>query len=157
IILLTPWGGISVDPLGIGFALLAGACWATYILLSARVGAAFSGGQGLAIAMGVGGVVLLPFGIVSGGTHLFQPGLLLAGLAVALLSSVVPYSLELEALRSMPTRVFGVLMSLEPAVAAIVGFIVLHQVLGVRAVAALVLVSVASLGAARTGKPVVVD
>jgi len=96
---------------------------------------------------------LLPIGIAGAGAHLLQPYLLLAGLAVALLSGVVPYSLELEALRSLPTRVFGILMSLEPAIAAAIGFVVLGQALGFRDVLALALVSVASLGASRGSSP----
>ncbi|MDQ2742884.1 MAG: EamA family transporter, partial [Chloroflexota bacterium] len=125
IVLLAPWGGLGLDPAGAGFALLAGMFWAGYILLSSRVGGIFSGGRGLALALSVGGVALLPIGIAGAGAHLLQPYLLLAGLAVALLSGVVPYSLELEALRSLPTRVFGILMSLEPAIAATIGFVVL--------------------------------
>jgi len=153
IVLLAPWGGLGLDPVGAGFALLAGMFWAGYILLSSRVGGIFSGGRGLALALSVGGVALLPIGIAGAGTHLLQPYLLLAGLAVALLSGVVPYSLELEALRSLPTRVFGILMSLEPAIAAAIGFVVLGQSLGFRDVLALALVSVASLGASRSSSP----
>lgn len=157
IVLLAPWGGIHLDGLGILFALLAGGCWAIYILLSARVGQIFAGTGGLTLAMMVGGIALLPVGVANAGTHLLDPRLLLGGGAVALLSSVIPYSLELEALRSLPTRLFGVLMSIEPGVAAILGFIILRQVLGVRAVLALVLVTAASLGASRTGSPPVRD
>ncbi len=151
IVLLAPWGGLGLDPLGAAFALLAGMFWAGYILLSSRVGGIFTGGRGLALALSVGGVALLPIGIPGAGAHLLQPYLLLGGLAVALLSGVVPYSLELEALRSLPTRVFGILMSLEPAIAATIGFLVLRQALGLRAVLALALVSVASFGASRSG------
>jgi len=153
IALLAPWGGLSLDPLGILFALLAGSFWAMYIFLSARVGRAFEGGGGLAMAMAVGALALTPIGIVSARGALLDPRLLLVGLAVALLSSVVPYSLELEALRQLPTRVFGVLMSTEPAVAAIIGFLVLHQLLGPRALLAILLVTAASIGASRFGSP----
>lgn len=157
VLLLTPWGGLHFEPAGIGFALLAGAFWSCYIILSARVGRAFPGGSGLAIAMIVGGLALAPIGIASAGTHLLLPPLLLGGVVVAMLSSVVPYSLELEALRSMPMRVFGILMSLEPAVAALVGLVVLRQVLGPRAIVAIVLVTLASIGASRTNMPPVLD
>jgi inner membrane transporter RhtA len=157
IILLAPWGGIALDPLGVLFALLAGVCWAGYILLGARVGRVLPGISGLSVAMVVGAVVLFPVGLLQAGQHLTRPGFLLGGAAVALLSSVIPYSLELQALRSIPTRVFGVLMSLEPAVAALVGFVILQQVLGPRALIALVLVTAASLGASRAGAPPVVD
>lgn len=142
-------GGSALDPLGVLLALLAGVCWAAYIFLSARVGREFAGGSGLGLAMIVAAVVLVPVGIGSAGRALLNPGLLAVGLAVGILSSVVPYSLEIEALRSLPPRVFGVLMSLEPAVAAIVGLIVLHEGLSLRALLAIVLVTAASLGATR--------
>jgi inner membrane transporter RhtA len=149
ILLLADGGGGSgpLDPLGIAFALVAGICWAAYILLSARVGRLFSGGDGLALAMVVGALLTLPVGILDGGAALGEPALLAAGAAVALLSSVIPYSLELEALRRLPEAAFGVLMSLEPAVAALAGFLLLDQVLHTRAVLAVGLVVVASAGA----------
>jgi inner membrane transporter RhtA len=151
IVLLAPWGDIELDPLGVMFALMAGCFWAMYIFLSARLGRVFVGGAGLAIAMSVGTLVLLPVGVISAGVELFSPGLVLAGMAVAVLSSVIPYSLELEALRRLPTRVFGVLMSTEPAIAAIIGFVVLREVLGLRALIAIVLVTAAAVGASRFG------
>jgi inner membrane transporter RhtA len=120
--------------------------------LSARVGKAFPGGRGLAFAMLAAAVVLAPVGVASAGVHLLRPDLLVAGFAVALLSSVIPYSLEIEALRYLPTRVFGILMSLEPGVAAITGLVVLGQVLGGRTIAAIALVSIASLGASGPGQ-----
>lgn len=150
IVLLAPLdvlGRSDLDPVGAGFALLAGVLWACYILLTARVGGVFPGGTGLAISLAVGTVFLLPVGMTSGGWALLDPWLLLAGLGVALLSSAVPYSLEMQALRRLPTSVFGVLMSLEPAVAALVGFAVLDELLDLRAVAAVVLVTVAAAGA----------
>ena len=155
ILLLAPLdvlGGNELDPAGVAFALLAGALWASYILLSARVGGVFPGGTGLVISLCVGTLLLLPVGISDGGYALLDPKLLLAGLGVALLSSAVPYSLELEALRKLPTRVFGVLMSLEPAVAALVGFLVLDELLGIRAVVAIGLVTVAAAGASLFAK-----
>jgi inner membrane transporter RhtA len=154
IALLTPWGGIRLDAAGVMFALLAGAFWAAYIVLSARVGRIYAGGRGLAIAMSAGAVTLLPLGVSGAGSRLLLPGVIAGGIGVALLSAVIPYSLELEALRSIPTRVFGILMSLEPAVAAVVGFVVLGQVLGWRAIVALILVSTASVGATRFSTPV---
>ena len=152
ILLLAPLnilGQVKLDPAGVGFALLAGCFWAGYILLSARTGSVFPGGTGLVIALCVGAVALLPVGIASGGAALLDPRLLLMGLAVAALSSALPYSLELEALRRLPARVFGVLMSLEPAVAALVGFVVLGEHLGLRAIAAVALVTAAAAGASR--------
>jgi inner membrane transporter RhtA len=144
IVLLADPGGGSLDAAGIAFALAAGGLWAAYILLSARTGRAFPGGSGLAIAMVFGALVTLPAGI---GADLLAPELLAAGAAVALASSVIPYSFELEALRRLPARVFGVLMSLEPAVAALAGLVVLGQALGGREWLAIALVVVASAGA----------
>lgn len=146
IVLLTPWGGLHLDPLGVLLALLAGCLWALYITLSAQVGRAFTGGNGLAIAVTAGGLGLLPFAAVSAGRSLLDARVLLIGAAVAVLSSAVPYSLEMEALRRLPTRVFGILMSTEPAVGALVGLILLGQVLGARTVIAIALVTAASIG-----------
>src|SRR4051795_325590 len=147
IVLLSPGIHGSLDTTGALLALLAGAFWASYIVLAARVGRAFSGGQGLSIAMVVATVVLLPSGIVAGGSDLGDPGLLAAGFAVAMLSSAIPYSLELEALRRLPKGTFGVLMSLEPAVAALVGLVALGQDLSANEVVAVALVVAASAGA----------
>ena len=154
VLLLAPLnvlGATDLDPVGALFALLAGAFWACYIVLSARVGGAFPGGTGLVISLCVGTLVLLPVGIASAGYALLDPKLVLLGLCVAVLSSAVPYSLELSALRTLPTRVFGVLMSLEPAVAALVGFLVLGEILDGRAVAAMLLVITAAAGASLFG------
>ncbi|MBA3789911.1 MAG: EamA family transporter [Rubrobacter sp.] len=154
ILLLAPLGILgdtNLDPVGVAFALLAGLFWAAYILLSARVGRVFPGMAGLVIALLIGTLALLPVGVVSGGAALLDPNLLLAGLAVALLSSAIPYSLELQALRKLPARVFGVLMSLEPAVAALIGFVVLGERLGLRALLAVALVTLAAAGASRFG------
>ena len=147
VVLVDPGGG-SMDPVGVGFALAAAACWMAYIYLSKRTGAAFPGGSGLALAMAVGALIVLPAGVIQAGGALAQPDLLGAALVVALLSSVIPYSLELEALRRLPESVFGVLMSLDPAIAALVGFVALHQALGARELLAIAMVVVASTGAA---------
>ncbi len=147
LVLAAPGGG-AVDPLGALLALTAGLFWAAYILLSARTGRAFPGGSGLAVAMCVAAVLLLPVGIWSAGGRLLDARVLLVGAGVALLSSAVPYSLELEALRRLPPAVFGVLLSLEPAVAALAGFVVLGQTLALHDLAGIALVVVASAGAA---------
>jgi len=150
IVVLAPiglFGGIALDPLGVGLALLAGAFWGGYIFVSAQVGRSFPGVTGLALAMVVAGVLLLPVGVFSAGSMLLNGRILLLGGGVAALSSVVPYSLELEVLRRLPPRVFGVLMSLEPAVAAVVGLLLLHQQVGLRAAVAIALVITASVGA----------
>jgi inner membrane transporter RhtA len=147
----------GLDPAGVGFALAAGCLWAAYILLSARVGQAFPGGSGLAAALVVAAVVITPFGLVSADGELLDARIVGVGVAVGLLSSAIPYSLELEALRRMSTAVFGVLMSLEPAVGALAGFVVLDQTLGAIEALAITLVSVASAGIAWTDRAAVPD
>ncbi|WP_104434358.1 EamA family transporter [Kineococcus xinjiangensis] len=140
-------GATALDPVGVVLVLVAGTLWAAYVLLSARVGAAVPGQSGLAVASVVAAVLVLPAGVATAGTALLEPWLLLAGAAVGVLSSVVPYSLELAALRRLPARTFGILLSLEPAVAALAGLAVLGQALGLHAVLAIALVVVASAGA----------
>ena len=146
ILLFAPWTGAQLDPFGVLLALVAGGLWACYILLSARVGRDFPGRSGLALAMSIGALAILPVGVVSAGTALLNPLVLLAGCAVALLSSAIPYSLEIEALRRMPTHVFGIMMSLEPAVAALAGLLLLAERRSGRDLAALALVTAAMLG-----------
>jgi inner membrane transporter RhtA len=150
ILLLADPGGGSLDSAGVAFALLAATMWAFYILLSARVGQVFPGGSGLALAMVAAVMITAPVGISQAGSELLSPELLAAGAAVALASSVIPYSLELEALRRLPARVFGVLMSLEPAVAAIAGLVVLGQALDALEWVAIGLVVVAGIGVTST-------
>jgi inner membrane transporter RhtA len=134
---------------GLGFGLAAGAAWAAYILLSRATGRRFPGSSGLAIAMGVAAVAITPAGVISGGRALLRPPVIAAGAGIGLLSSIIPYSLELETLRRIPARVFGIWMSLEPAVAALVGLVLLGQALSVREWAAIGCVMVACAGAAR--------
>jgi inner membrane transporter RhtA len=148
ILLLSDFGSGELDALGVGLALLAGAFWAAYIVLSVRVGRAFPGGSGLTLAMLVATVPLAPVGISQAGSELLVPGALLVAAGVGIMSSAIPYTLEIEALRRMPTGVFGVLMSLEPAVAAIAGYVVLGEGLVTREIAAVALVVAASAGAA---------
>src|SRR5437660_4511743 len=145
VVLLGGFGGANAA--GVVLALAAGGCWAAYILLNARVGRAFTGGDGLAIAMAIAVLPLIPFGIADGGANLLHPGLLAVGLGVALLSSVIPYSLELEALRRIRAQLFGVLMSLEPAMAALAGLVVIGQGLSGLEVLGIALVVGASAGA----------
>ncbi len=141
-------GGFGAsDGLGIVLALVAGGFWAAYILLNARVGRAFRGGDGLAIAMAIATLPLIPFGLADAGSQLLHPSLLAAGLGVALLSSVIPYSLELEALRRIRPQAFGVLMSVEPAMAALAGLIVIGQSLSAVELVGIALVITASAGA----------
>ena len=148
IVLLANPGGGSTDTAGVLFALAAAACWMAYIYLGKRTGQVFPGGSGLALAMAVGALIVLPAGVIQAGGALTEPELLGSALVVALAPSVLPYSLELEALRRLPEAVFGVLMSLEPAVAALAGLVVLGQDLGARDVVAIGMVMVASAGAA---------
>jgi inner membrane transporter RhtA len=148
IVLLVGPGGGSMDPVGVGLALVAAVCWMAEISLSKRVGAVFPGGSGLAIAMVVGALVLLPMGLVQSEAAFTSPELLGAAFLVAIASSVLPYSLELEALRRLPAAVYGVLMSLDPAVAALAGFLVLNQAVGPREGIGIAMVIVASAGAA---------
>jgi inner membrane transporter RhtA len=131
---------------GLAWALAAGLCWAGYIVASARLGQALPGLDGLVVALAVAAVLVAPFGASGVGAVGGKPSLLVVGLAVALLSSVVCYGLELIALRRMPTRVFGILMSLEPGAAAVAGLVVLGQALERRQLVALLLVSLASAG-----------
>ena len=145
VLLLTRPSG-SASAAGIGFALLAGGFWAAYILLSARVGQAFSGGRGLALAMGVAAALMVVPGAAAAGGDLLDPGAAAVGAATAVLSSVIPYSLELEALRRIAVGTFGVLMSLEPAVAALIGLVALDQGLAAVDVLGIALVVVASAG-----------
>jgi inner membrane transporter RhtA len=152
ILLLSEFGSTDLDGLGVALALLAGGLWAAYILLSVRVGRAFPGGGGLALAMVVASAMLLPVGVADAGADLLVPWILAAGAAVAILSSAIPYSLEMEALRRMPAGVFGVLMSLEPAAGALAGLVVLSEGLAPREVVAILLVIAASAGAASQAK-----
>jgi inner membrane transporter RhtA len=150
VLLSGDFGGGAIDLGGALLALLAGAFWACYILISARVGGRSEGLGGLAVAMAFSALLLIPFGVVQGAGELGAPGVLAAGLGVGLLSSAIPYALEIEALRRLPNAVFGVLMSLEPAVAALVGFLALSQGLSAIEAAAIALVVIASAGALRS-------
>ncbi len=147
ILALTHGDTSGLDPLGVILALIAGGCWGAYILVNARVGQAFADASGLALAMCVATIVSLPIGLAEGGSQLLSLRSLALGAAVGILSSAIPYTLELEALRRIATHVFGVLMSLEPAVAALAGFVVLGQGLSVRELGGMALVVAASVGA----------
>ncbi|WP_197523042.1 EamA family transporter [Actinokineospora pegani] len=155
VLLLARGGDAELSLLGLFFAFAAGVCWAGYILLGAALGKQSADGSGLALAMGVAGLIALPVGVVGAGPDLLSPVVLVVGLGVALLSSVIPYTLELEALRKIPPRVFGILMSLEPAVAAVAGVVVLGEVLVVDQWVAICCVVGASVGATRFSRPVV--
>lgn len=147
----------GLDLLGALLALTAGCLWGAYILLNARIGRTFERGTGLAAAMVVATVAVLPAGLIEGGRHLLEIRSLALGLVVGVLSSAIPYSFENEALRRIPPSVFGVLMSIEPAMAALAGLIVLGQSLGARSLLGIALVVSASVGASRRSRDVAVD
>ncbi|MFF3503699.1 DMT family transporter [Streptomyces sp. NPDC003247] len=150
VFLLGGGGFGDLDLVGAAFALGAGAMWAAYIVFSARTGRRFPQADGLALAMAVGALLFLPLGIAESGAKLVDPVTLGLGAAVALLSSVLPYTLELLALRRLPASTFAILMSLEPALAAAAGFLVLDQALSAMEAVAIALVIAASMGAVRT-------
>lgn len=144
------WDRLTVS--GVLFALIAAASWAGYILSSARVGREFARLDGLALAMAFGALLSLPFGVVDAGAALLRPELVALGAAVAVLSSTIPYALELIALRRLSTAVFGILMSLGPAIASLAGFLLLGQHLSLLEVLGIALVIVASAGAVWAGR-----
>lgn len=149
VVALAGGGWDRLDPLGVLFALGAAVCWALYILSSAKVGAAFPRLDGLALAMAFGALLSLPFGIANAGTALLRWDLVALGAAVAVLSSTIPYALELVALRRLPAAAFSILMSLAPATAALAGFVLLGQHLSFLELVGMALVIAASIGAVR--------
>ncbi|WP_435150977.1 EamA family transporter [Micromonospora aurantiaca (nom. illeg.)] len=153
VVLLGQGGFDRLDPVGAALALAAGAMWAAYIVCSARIGARFPGADGLALALTVAALLTLPFGVADGGGRLADPVVLGLGTGLALLASVLPYSLELAALRRLPTATFAVMMSLGPAIAAVAGWLVLGQALRPVEVLAIALVVAASAGAVRAAAP----
>ena len=147
-------GGGSLTTAGVLFALLAGGCWAAYILLSAQTGRRWPGLDGLALASVLATLLLTPAAVGVGRSDLLDPRILLLGALVGLLSSVIPYSCELIALRSLRPAVFSILMSLEPAAAALAGIVVLGEFLTVEQWVAMACVVVASVGATRSSRAV---
>lgn len=152
VVLLGRGGFDHLDPIGVLFALGAGLMWVGYILLSARTGGRFERLDGLAIAMAVGAIATIPFGVATAGVALVHPAVLLAGLGVAILSSAIPYGLELFALRRLPPATFSILLSLAPALAALAGLVILRQPLAPLDAVAIALVVVASMGAVRAAR-----
>jgi len=149
VVLLTQGGHGHLNLTGVLFAGLAAACWAAYIVLSSATGQRFPGSAGLAIAMVISAVIVTPPALIAGGGGIFRPAVLATGAAIGILSSVIPYRLELESLRRMPMRLFGVWMSLEPAVAALIGLALLGQHLSIVEWLAIGCVMVACAGAAQ--------
>jgi inner membrane transporter RhtA len=148
VVLLTQGGHGHLNVTGVLFAVLAAICWAAYIVLSKATGRRFPGSAGLAIAMVVAAVLVTPPALIAGGSAMFEPAILATGAVIGILSSVIPYRLELESLRRMPTRLFGVWMSVEPAVAALIGVVMLAQRLSVIEWVAIGCVMIACAGAA---------
>ncbi len=142
----------AFDPVGVAFALAAGGAWVGYILLSARTGRRFARLDGLALAMSVGAVITVPFGIATAGSAILSPHVLGLGLAVAVLSSAIPYALELLALRRLSSAAFSILLSLAPAIAALAGLVILHQSFEPLDAVAIAAVVVASAGAVNSNR-----
>jgi inner membrane transporter RhtA len=143
-------GPVKVDALGFGLALVAGGCWALYIVSTAATGRRWAGVDGLAVASTFATLAIAPFAVAIAGASLLEPRLMVLGALVGLLSSVIPYSLEMVALRTLPPRVFGILMSLEPAAAALVGAVLLGEWLTPLQLLAMGCVTAASVAAVRT-------
>ncbi|WP_342766798.1 EamA family transporter [Deinococcus irradiatisoli] len=154
IFLITPLGGgVPVAPLGVALALGAAALWAAYIVIGSRLPRHFSGTQGVSVGMLCATVTVLPCALLLGfAPGQLSPALLLSGLLVATLSSALPYSLEMVALRQLPKQLFSIMMSLEPAVAAVLGWLVLREVLSISQWLAIVCVIAASVGATWSSK-----
>ena len=152
IALIAPWSNNGLNIVGVLLALLAGALWAAYILLGGRISKIMDGGKAVTLGMIIASLVVLPVAIGNGLLIHFKPAMLLPGLALALLSSAVPFTLEMHALRKIPAKTFSILMSLEPAVAAFSGLLFLHEYLSVYEWVAVVLIIAASAGATLTGK-----
>jgi inner membrane transporter RhtA len=142
-------GPTKVDPVGFGLALFAAGCWALYVVSTAATGRRWAGVEGLAVSSTIATLAIAPFAVAIAGDRLLEPRLLLLGALVGVLSSVVPYSLEMVALRTLPKRVFGILMSLEPAAGALAAALLLSEWLTPSQLVAIACVTAASIGAAR--------
>lgn len=153
IALIAPWTiNNGLDLVGVLLALLAGAFWAAYIILGGRISKIMKGGDAVAIGMLFATLLILPFGIFSGGLKLLTPKLLGLGTALALLSSAIPFTLEIRALKQLPARTFSILMSLEPAMASLAAFVFLQEYLSVKECLAVAFVVIASAGSAITAR-----
>lgn len=150
IVLLSPFSSAALDPVGIGLAMVEAGLWAGYILFTRRINRVLDGNTALTLSMGVAALVALPFGL-GGAVHvLAAPSLIVSGLLVALLSSAIPFGLEFRALKVMPSHVFGLLVSLEPVIATLIGFVVLRETLGLREGIGIGLVTLAAVATARS-------
>lgn len=156
LLLLVPWpgAGTRLDPAGVGFALAAAACWALYILFGKRA-SGLAGGRAVALGMSAACLVTLPFGVSAAGARLLAPPVLGLGLVVAVLSSALPYFLEMKALGALSARVFGVVTASAPAIAALAGVVMLHEHLSALQWLAIALMIAASAGCSLTSRPAV--
>ncbi|TDO71295.1 inner membrane transporter RhtA [Flavobacterium chryseum] len=152
IVLIAPWSNDRIDPLGVLFALIAGALWAAYIVLGGKISKIMNGGQAVSTGMLFAAILILPFGFYENGLANLTPKLFGMGVALALLSSAIPFTLEMKALGQLPPRTFSILMSLEPAAASICAFIFLQENLSFYEILAVVCVVVASAGSTLTAK-----
>ena len=152
IALIAPWTDKGLDLIGVLLALLAGAFWAAYILLGGRISKIMKGGEAVAVGMLFATILILPFGFAGGGLNHLNPKLLALGAALALLSSAIPFTLEITALKQLPPRTFSILMSLEPAMASLAAFVFLQEYLTVVECAAVACVVIASAGSSLTAK-----
>lgn len=152
IVLIAPWSDNGVDLLGVLFALLAGALWAAYIVLGGKVSKIMKGGEAVAVGMLFATLLILPFGILGNGFQNMTPTFLYLGIALALLSSAIPFTLEMKALGQLPARTFSILMSLEPAAASLCGLLFLQEYLTRNELIAVICVVIASVGSTMTSK-----
>lgn len=152
IVLIAPWTNDRLDILGVVFALLAGALWAAYIVLGGKISKIMNGGQAVSTGMLFAAILILPFGFLENGLANLTPKLFGMGVALALLSSAIPFTLEMKALGQLPPRTFSILMSLEPAAASICGFIFLQENLSFYEILAVLCVVIASAGSTLTAK-----
>jgi inner membrane transporter RhtA len=152
IVLIAPWSDNGVDLLGVLFALLAGTLWAAYIVLGGKVSKIMKGGEAVATGMLFATILILPFGVLGDGFQSLTPTLFYLGIALALLSSAIPFTLEMKALGQLPSRTFSILMSLEPAAASICALLFLQEYLKFNEVLAVIFVVVASVGSTISAK-----
>lgn len=152
IVLIAPWSNDRIDSLGVLFALLAGALWAAYIVFGGKISKIMNSGQAVSTGMLFAAILILPFGLFENGLANLTPKFFGMGVALALLSSAIPFTLEMKALGQLPPRTFSILMSLEPAAAAICAFIFLQENLSFYEILAVVCVVVASAGSTLTAK-----
>jgi inner membrane transporter RhtA len=149
---LTPEIGSTLDPIGVALALVAGACWAGYVVLSPRVARSVTGNAGLALAMLAAALFALPVELVAGGLERLDGGILVAAIAVGILSTALPLSLEFEALKRVSARTYGIIMTMEPVAAAAAGAVILSQALDPKLLFAVACVTIAALGVTITDR-----